>query len=138
MDSETINNHTAILKELSEISKNLAVNTNETSNIKNSVTKIELDVKETKTAVQIQNGRVRTLENWSVEAQKIIENTTKIANDTYSNYKTDKSRIWAVVGVAMFLGGTIITLAIMAIDNKIKDAVVRALQDNVASIEYEK
>lgn len=47
MEAE-INNHTTILKELSDIKASLAVNTNETANIKQSVSEIKFDIKEIK------------------------------------------------------------------------------------------
>lgn len=138
MEEITTNNHVVIMKELSDIKTSLAVNTNETSNIKTSVSKIELDVKETKSAIQLQNGRVTKTEEWSKEAQKIIENTTKIATETYTNYKTDKTRIWAVIGILLFLGGTILTLSIMAIDSKIKDGINEALSQFNVELKNEK
>jgi chromosome segregation ATPase len=123
---ENSNTHTLILQQLAQssqqlakISENLAVNTNETQNIKARVSEIQANVKEAVGLGQKTNGRVTQLEDWCKEAQKVIENTTRIANETYTNYKNDKTRIWAVIGVLLFLGGTIITLAIMAIDSKI-------------------
>ncbi len=88
---------------------------------------IKEDGKKTSERVGIQNGRMVKIEEWSNEAKVIIENTTKIANETAINYRTDKTRIWAVITVLIFLGGTIITLAIMAIDAKIKEGITEAL-----------
>lgn len=99
---------------------------------------IKEDGKKALEAIKIQNGRITRQEEWSKEAQKVIENTTKIANETYTNYKTDKTRIWAVIGVLIFLGGTIITLSIMAIDSKIRDGISQALADNISKIYEEK
>lgn len=102
---------------------------------------IKSDGKEALNQIKVQNGRVRSLEDWANEAKKVIDNTTKIANETYNNYKTDKTRIWAVIGVLVFLGGTIITLSIMAIDSKIEkgisDAIGQTLfnKNDVESIE---
>lgn len=127
MENENNQLHMSILNTLSEIKSGLAVNSSETFNIKERVTVIQNDLKEAVGAIKIQNGRVRTLEDWSSNAQKMIENTTKIATETYTNYKTDKTRIWAVIGVLLFLGGTIITLSIMAINGKIKDGINEAL-----------
>ncbi len=129
MENEpTINNHMIMMKELGEIKSSLAVNTNETSNIKARVAEMQSDVKETKAAVQFQNGRVTKIEEWANEAKKVIENTTRIANNTATTYKTDKTRIWAVIGAIFFLGGTIITLSIMAIDSKIKEGITQAIE----------
>ncbi|HEX5429850.1 MAG TPA: hypothetical protein VFX17_02090 [Patescibacteria group bacterium] len=46
MDQEQ---HTTVLKELSDIKSSLAVNTNETANIKQSIAEIKLDIREIKT-----------------------------------------------------------------------------------------
>lgn len=51
MDQEqtTATNQAAVLKELSDIKASLAVNTNETQNIKSSIIEIKSDIKEIKT-----------------------------------------------------------------------------------------
>jgi len=122
------NNHNAlVMRELGDIKTSLAVNTNETSNIKSSVGKIEIDTKETKTAVQFQNGRMTKLEEWSKEAQKVIESTTKIASETLGNYRTDRVKIWTAVAVLLVVGGAVITLSIMAINTKIRDGINEAI-----------
>ncbi len=126
-DEQINNNHTAILTKLSDIDKNLAVNTNETQNIKTRIADIQTDMKEAKIAIQIANGRTTKLEGWSNEAKKIIEATTKTASDTLINYKSDRTKILAGSAVILFLGGTILTLAIMAINSKIKDGINEAL-----------
>lgn len=114
-------NHTTML---ADIKASLAVNTNETSNIKTRVVEMQADVKETKTAVQVQNGRVRTLEDWCKEAQKIIETNSR----GISGLKTTRIQIWTSITILLVLGGTILTLAVMAIDNKIKDGITQALE----------
>src|SRR5689334_11465800 len=49
MSDQSLNDQsTAILKELSDIKSSLAVNTNETANIKQRVTELQVDVKEIK------------------------------------------------------------------------------------------
>jgi len=133
--TDNMNHHGAILKELSDIKSSLAVNTNETANIKTGVVEIKNDVKDLNTKVGFQNGRVTKQEEWSKEAQKVIENTTKIATETYTNYKTDKTRIWAVIGVLIFLGGTIITLSIMAIDSKISKGINQGIKEALSVYE---
>ncbi len=80
-------------------------------------------LKDIKIQTTATNGRVSKLEDWSNESKKVIESTTKIASDTALNYTVDKTRIWAVIGVLILLGGTIITLAIMAIDSKIQKGI---------------
>jgi hypothetical protein len=126
-EGQTNSNHILIMNKLGDIQTSLAVNTNETANMKKDVGEIKTDVRENVKQAKETNGRVTRLEDWSKEAQKIIENTTKIASDTANNYKTDKTRIWSAVGVLLFLGGTIITLAIMAINSKIKEGIDNAL-----------
>lgn len=130
MNPEQSNNHNIlIMNKLGDIQTSLAVNTSETTNMKNDISEMKVDVKEAVKNTKETNGRVTRLEDWSKEAQRVIENTTKIANETYTNYKTDKTRIWAAVGVLLFLGGTIITLSIMAINSKIKDGISEALNN---------
>ncbi len=73
--------------------------------------------------VGIQNGRVRKLEDWSESARIIIENSSNLIG----TYKIDKAKIWTAGVVIVFLGGAIITLAIMAIDTKIEKGIEAAL-----------
>lgn len=134
--TEDQNTHGAVLRELSDIKSSLAVNTNETKHIKDGVEEIKTEVKEVKQKVEFQNGRVRTLEDWTKDAQKIIENTSKVANGISLDYKVNKTRIWTAILVIIFLGGAIITLAILAIDNKIKEGISQALEDNISEIKY--
>jgi predicted nucleic acid-binding Zn-ribbon protein len=119
--------HSSILKELSDIKANLAVNSNETSNIRQGVSEIKSDVRETRDKVAFQNGRVTKLEQWANEAKAVIESTTKIASETMSNYKSDRSKIWTAVAVLLVVGGAVITLSIMAINTKIRDGIAEAL-----------
>lgn len=135
MENETANSHMLMMKELSEIKSSLAVNTNETSNIKARVAEIQADGKEALQAIKIQNGRVRTLEDWSTDAKKIIENTAKTANETHADYKVDKVRLWTAMAVILFLGGTIIALSIMAIDSKIREGINTAFDERFDSTE---
>lgn len=96
---------------------------------------IKIDVKDALNQIKIQNGRVTRLEGWSKEAQKVIEHTTQIASETLSNYNTDRARIWTSIALIIFLGGTIITLALMVIDNKIKQGVDMAFESRFSEIE---
>ena len=91
--------------------------------IKEHLTEIKADVKEAKTAITFQNGRVRKLEDWSVEAKGLIEGN----GDIISTYKVDKARMWTAISVLTILGGTIITLTVMAINSKIKEGINEAL-----------
>lgn len=70
------------------------------------------DLKEIKTQTQKTNGRVNSLES-------------------------TRSWMWGAIAVLTILGGTIITLSVMAIDNKIEAGIQQALLDNVSTIEYE-
>lgn len=98
---------------------------------------IKADGKEALNQIKIQNGRVRSLEDWSNDAKKIIENTTKIATDTLSAYKSDRRLVWFAYALLILVSGTIISLAIMAIDSKIKDGITQALQENVSVIQQD-
>ena len=91
---------------------------------------IKFDGKKTMDAVAIQNGRVGKLEAWSIEAQKVIENTTKVAATTSEEYRVDRARLWTAIAIVVLLGSTIITLAIMAIKSEIKNTVTTAIQTN--------
>lgn len=81
------------------------------------------DVKENLVQSTRTNGRVTNLEKWSDDARKIIEVNSK----AISTYTTDKKIAIAAYILIAVLGGTIITLAIMAIDSKIKDGINEAL-----------
>lgn len=143
---EQINNsHTAILKELSDIGKNLAVNTNETSNIKINMEKrlgeIQNDVKEAKIAIQTANGRTTKLEEWSNEAKKIIEATSKLAAGTATDYGKDQRSIWTAIKIISIVIPVLLTLVSTVLYFKAKeiavDVVGQALKENVTKIEQE-
>lgn len=79
-------------------------------------------LKEIKTQTTKTNGRVSFLEQWSKESQKILESTSNIATTTLTNYKVDRARLWTAIGLVIFFGGTILTLALMVLDNRIAQA----------------
>src|SRR5690242_6928073 len=87
---------------------------------------IKRDGKETMKQATNTNGRVKVLEKWSEDAQKVIENTTQIAESTSISYKIDRGRLWTAIAIITLLGSTIITLSVLAIDNKIKANVSEA------------
>lgn len=121
---EDTNNHaSAMMNVLSDIKSSLAVNTNETGNIKTLVGEIKNDVKTVDGKVGFQNGRVTKLEEWAKEAQKILESTS----DTMKSYSNDKLKVWTAMGLLLLLGGTIIGLSVMAINSKIKEGIHEAL-----------
>lgn len=91
--------------------------------ISNHLLEIKADGKETKQRVEFQNGRVRKLEDWTVEAGGVIKDISK----TVETYKTDRAKLWTGFFLLTILGGTIITLSIMAIDNKIGKGIRTAL-----------
>ena len=65
---EEPNHNSAVLKELSDIKASLAVNTNETANIKGSITEIKQDIRE------IKNDSVSRREfNESLESMKSLK-----------------------------------------------------------------
>ncbi len=86
-------------------------------------------VKEILTQTTKTNGRVSTLETWSKDAQKVIEHTTILAENTLNRYRTDRVRIWTAISVLAILGGAIISLSVMAINSKIKDGIAEALSN---------
>ncbi len=108
---ETNELHTSILSQLSDIKTSLAINTTETTNIKVRLTEMQNDIKDTKNAVQFQNGRVTKIESWSIEAQKIIEATSKLASDTSQSYSNDQAKVWTAFKIISILFPTIIILA---------------------------
>lgn len=91
--------------------------------IANHLIEIKSDGKETKQKVEFQNGRVRKLEDWSVEAGGIIKDISK----TVETYKTDRAKLWTGFFLLTLLGGTIITLYNAQIDNKIEKGIRTAL-----------
>lgn len=126
-NTQQTNHNMLMMKELSDIKTALALNTNETTNIKTRVEEIKTDGKAALDAIKFQNGRVTKQEEWSKEAQKIIESTAKMASDTLISYRTDKVKIWTAISVMLLLGGSIITLTVMAINSKIKEGISDAL-----------
>lgn len=150
MENEHLNSpHFIILEKLGSIDKNLAVNTTTTANIGSAVSKIELDLKETKNAVQIANGRTGKLEEWSKEARVIIENTSKTTSENAKDnikFWTAIKLIWAIGTIVMGLVTTILWYKAHEIARKeisspetrliIKQAVVEALEER-AIVEHE-
>lgn len=91
--------------------------------ISNHLMEIKADGKETKQKVEFQNGRVRKLEDWCVESGGIIKDISK----TVETYKSDKAKLWTGFFLVTILGGTIVTLSVLAIDNKIDKGIRTAL-----------
>ena len=58
--------------------------------------------------------------------KEIKEQTTK-TNGRVSSLETSRIQVWTAITILTLLGGTIITLAIMAINNKIKEGISEAL-----------
>jgi len=71
------------------------------------------DIKEIKLQTQETVGKVHGLEN-------------------------TRTQLWTAITVLIFLGGAIITLSVMAIDAKIKEAIATTLESKIKTIEYEK
>lgn len=106
---------------------------------------IKNDGKETKGNVAIQNGRVRKLEDWSIEAQKLIEATAVSVNlfKSYQDKLTGGYKVVVEIAVVVpILCTTVFGLYLKVkdneIDQKIQKAVAQSLQDNVESVEYAK
>ena len=56
---------------------------------------------------------------------KIEIQTTKI-NGKVGSLERSRSQLWGSIGMLVLLGGTVITLAIMVIDSKIKESITNA------------
>ena len=91
------------------------------------LSEIKEDVRDTRDKVAIQNGRVRLLEDWSQDAQDLIQKTSDVASSTLESYKIDKARFWTAITILTLVGGTLIALSVMAINSKIKEGISEAL-----------
>lgn len=80
---------------------------------------IKSEVKDVAMEAKIKNGRIGKLENWSIDAQKVIENNATVLEE----YKKDKVRAMTAIAVTFILGGTIITLGLLVVNYKLKDYV---------------
>lgn len=89
MTDESSHN-SAILKELSDIKASLAVNTNETANIKQSVAEIKVDIREIKTDFV-------TRREFN-EAMKVI-NDTDPSTDFEERIRTLEKFKWVLIGI---------------------------------------
>jgi hypothetical protein len=131
---EMLNNNQ---KEMSDIKQILAVQAEKHSQIESTLHEIKeimIDTNEKVNKVDekvgFQNGRVRKLEDWSINAQKIIDSVSVIDKSVTTidkDVSVSKARIWTAIGVFLLLGGVIITLGTMAIDNKIDKGIKEAL-----------
>ncbi len=65
-----------------------------------------------------------------------IETQTVKTNGRVTSLEKSRIQMWTAVSIILLLGGTIVTLVIMAIDGKIQKAITQALKDNVTQIEY--
>lgn len=110
--------------------------------IHDDIKEIKQDGKETGEKVGFQNGRVRKLEDWAIEAQKVIEANLLVVN----TLKTDKSKIQgglkviATIAVIIpIICTTIFGLYLKVRDNeiekKIKTGVDTAFNDRFSKLE---
>ena len=65
-----------------------------------------------------------------------IEIQTTKTNGRVDSLETSRTKIWTAISVLLLVGGAVISLAIMAIDSKIKDGIDNALSDQYL-IEHE-
>ena len=106
-----------MLKNISEKSDERHLDYKETHiEIKGILTALVAQVKEA-------NHRTAKLESWSGEAKEKM----KTRDVLIDSYREDKTRIWTAMAILLFVGGSFISLSIMAIDNKIKIGVNNAL-----------
>jgi uncharacterized coiled-coil DUF342 family protein len=105
-DFDTTQNVSAVLKELSDIKSSLAVNTNETANIKGSISEIKSDIKDIKADVVTRrefNDTVNTLRKESGEA----------VTDIRKSLSDAKKLMWgAISAVGIVLLNAILKLVI--------------------------
>lgn len=52
-----------------------------------------------------------------------IKTQTTKTNGRVNSLETSRTQLWTSISVLLFLGGTILTLAIMAIDNKVEKSI---------------
>ena len=69
---------------------------------------------------------------------KEIKEQTQKTNGRVTSLESDRSKVWGAIGMLTILGGVIITLSIMAIDSKIKNAIDTAFNERIQEIEYAK
>lgn len=86
------------------------------------LTEIKLEGKQTGEKVGFQNGRVRKLEDWSIESQKILETT--LAKVNANNGKI--MWIMGVGGAAVVLIGVIYALLLKDINKTIQIGIIQA------------
>jgi len=77
------------------------------------------------------NGRVTRLEDWSVDAKKIIESSAKMIANVDKDYEKSKVRMYTALGVLIFCAATIASLSVMAAKSFIK----QQIQNGFSSIE---
>lgn len=70
------------------------------------------------------------------DTTKEIKVQTTKTNGRVNSLEKTRVQMWTAITILLLLGGTIITLAIVAIDSKIQKAIETALLDNVEKIEY--
>jgi len=67
-----------------------------------------------------------------------IKNQTIKTNGRVGSLERSRAQLWGAIAVLIILGGAIISLSIMAIDNKIQVSIDKALADRIEKIEYAK
>lgn len=66
-----------------------------------------------------------------------IESQTLKTNGRVTSLEKTRTQVWTAILVLIFIGGTVIGLAVMAINDKIKDGITNALSVYEKTIEYE-
>ncbi len=98
-------------------------------NLHDKIDDISEMAKGTEEKVGIQNGRVRKLEDWTSDVKEVIKTQAALVAEITTDYKVEKGKIIAVIAVLTLLGGTIIALAISAIDGKIEKGITSAINN---------
>ncbi len=110
--------------------------------IHDDIKEIKVDGKDTKEKVGIQNGRVRKLEDWAINAQKIIETSTNNIDVFEKDKAAIKGGYRVTVAIAVIVPivcttmfGLYLKVRDNDIENKIKAGVDTAFNERFSKIE---
>ena len=99
------------------------------ANINNKLEEISVTTFETKIQTTKTNGRVTSLEDWSVDAKKVIESNIKTANA----YKRDRAIIYSLIGFIVLCGPFVYSLLQSTLKNQEYTQARQAVADVLAT-----
>lgn len=113
--------------------------------VKSEFLEVKTEVEKLNNKVGIQNGRVTKTEEWSKEAQKMIE-ISDFSRQAYAKDKAWAKGVLWIMSALMVVVPTVCTILFglslknrdYEIDKKIQTAIVDAFDNKVKSAEYEK